>query len=384
MSTWPQMFSAVFCWSVTFASWASADVILSAEEIRQTLRHGPWSPAPGLDPSNRVSGNPDAIELGRALFSDPVLSADQTLSCATCHDPARDFTDGVSRATGRELLNRNTQPLWNLSQHRWFGWAGDTDNLWAQSLTPILNPLEMAHDPVSLQSAIRQSPHREAYERLFQSIEREDPTNTAVNLSKILAAYLETLTTGKTSFDHFRDALAEGDVAAVAHYPEDAQRGLQIFLGHGRCAFCHSGPHFSNGEFHDAGVPYFQGAGEVDPGRHGGLQALFHSPFTLDGDHSDDPDRSGAWAVRNVRQQHGDFGIFRVPSLRRAVHTGPYMHDGSLPSLRAVLDHYNMIDIERLHADGEAILRPLRLEDGQLRDLQAFLETLSDDPAQRP
>ncbi|MEO1495072.1 MAG: hypothetical protein AAFV19_23255, partial [Pseudomonadota bacterium] len=205
------------------------------------------------------------------------------------------------------------------------------------------------------------------------------PLETAVNVSKALAAYIETLTTGRTSFDRFRDAVARGDMEAAAEYPLAAHRGLQIFLGQGRCVFCHSGPAFTNGEFHDAGVPYFLDKGGVDPGRFQGIKLLKQSEFTLAGAYNDDPAKSGAWAVENVRFQHSNFGIFRVPTLRRTALTAPYMHDGSLPQLADVLEHYNNIDMERLHADGEAILQPLELDDKDISDLLTFLQTLSDD-----
>lgn len=358
---------------------ASAEMILSEREIAQTLRHGPWPPDAMPDPSNRVSGDARAVALGAALFSAPLLSRDGTMSCATCHQPALDFTDGLARAKGRETLDRNTQALWNLAGQRWFGWSGDSDNLWAQSLTPIRNPLEMAHDEGPLQSALQGSSYRSEYDAIFGDMSAETPIVTSVNVSKALAAYIETLTTGKTSFDRFRDALEQGDMVAAAQYPETAQRGLQIFLGQGNCTFCHSGPAFTNGEFHDAGVPYFLEKGRVDAGRADGIDKLKASPFTLDGAYTDDPEKAGGWAVRNVRFQHGNFGIFRVPTLRRAARTAPYMHDGSLPGLAAVVQHYNHINMERLHSDGEAILRPLGLSDQAAADLEAFLNTLSDD-----
>lgn len=361
------------------AGLAQAQVILTPDDIARTLRHGPWPPVASPDPSNRVSGNAAAIALGEALFSDPALSRDGSISCATCHRPDRDFTDGLPRAEARSTLDRNTQALWNLAGLRWYGWSGDSDNLWAQNITPLLNPAEMGHDMPSLQAALATGPHRAAYEAVFGPVADEAPVDTTVNIAKALAAYLETLRTGKTSFDRFRDALAAGDFATAGRYPESAQRGLQIFVGAGNCHFCHSGPAFTNGEFHDAGVPYFLGQGRVDPGRSAGLEALADSPFTLDGDFTDDPEKSGAWAVRNVRFQHGNFGIFRVPTLRRVARTAPYMHDGSLADLEAVVQHYNHINTERLHSDGEAILRPLGLTDAAAADLRVFLETLSDD-----
>lgn len=376
--------SATLLALLSSVSLARAGVILSESEIQQALRHGPWPNASQTDPSNRVSGDASAIALGRLLFHDRQMSRDGNTSCASCHDPDREFADGSERAMGRIRLDRNTPSLWNTGGHRWYGWSGDTDNLWAQNLTPLLSPDEMAHDPVSLQSALASAPYALQYTAVFGPPEDEAPKETSVNVAKALAAYLETLRTGRTSFDRFVAALDRGDIATAVEYPEAAQRGLRIFLGEGQCTFCHSGPAFTNGEFHDAGVPYFLDGGGVDAGRHAGLQALRQSPFTLAGDYSDDPDKSGAWAVKNVRFSHADFGTFRVPSLRRVAHTAPYMHDGSLSDLRAVLDHYNQIDIERLHSDGESILRPLNLSEDDLDDLERFLETLSDDQPSPP
>ncbi|MEH6832307.1 MAG: hypothetical protein V7661_15855, partial [Sulfitobacter sp.] len=140
------------------------------------------------------------------------------------------------------------------------------------------------------------------------------------------------------------------------------------------------GPRFSNNEFHDAGVPYFVDETTVDQGRFEGLNFLLSSPYTLAGEWSDDRSKSGAWAVQSIRQTHADFGTFRTPSLRGVAETAPYMHDGSLPDLAAVVYHYNEIDLERMHAEGEAILLPLSLTEIEISDLIEFLGTLSELP----
>ena len=362
----------------TSAVAGASGVILTEGEIEQMFSHGPWPPPQRRDASNRVSGEPSAIAFGATLFSNTVLSRDGEMSCASCHDPERAFTEPKPRSMGRRLLDRNAPTLYNLSTHRWFGWDGSADNIWARSLSPILNPDELGHDFESLQAALIASEFAADYSALFGDPAQEPPIDTAVNIAKALAAYLETLATDETPFDRFRTALKMGDLRAAATYPAAAQRGLKLFLGRGNCTLCHAGPAFTNGEFHDAGVPYFLDANRVDTGRHGGLKALFASPFTLDGPHSDDPAKSGAWAVRSVREQHTDFGTFRVPGLRNVAETAPYMHNGSLPDLEAVVRHYDEIDVERLHVDGEAILRPLELTNGEVSDLVAFLESLSD------
>ncbi len=354
-----------------------SEILLSEDEIQQTLSFGPWPPTYQPDPSNRVSGDSRAIALGAALFNDPVLSVDGAFSCASCHDPEQAFTTSEARAFGRVLLDRNSPSLRNLAGLRWYGWGGKSDSLWAASLHPIIEEQEMAHSKESLMRAISENTYIEDFEVIFGDVQSQDTEQVLVNIAKALSAYLETLVTERTQFDDFRDALERSDLAEAANYPEAAQRGLQLFLGRGNCAFCHNGPRFSNNEFHDAGVPYFLSETEVDDGRFGGLNFLLSSPYTLDGDWTDDPEKQGAWAVRNVRRSHSDFGTFRTPSLRGVAETAPYMHDGSLDDLDAVVRHYNEIDIERLHADGEAILSELNLSEQEIADLVEFLETLS-------
>ena len=362
---------------VALTSLAHAEVLLSEEEIHQALSFGPWPPAFEADKSNRVSGDANAIVLGEALFNDPVLSIDGAFACASCHDPGQAFANSEARAFGRVLLDRNAPSLRNLAEFRWYGLGGKSDNLWAASLHPIIEEQEMGHSRESLKAAISGSAYVAEFEHVFGNPRRQDPDFVLVNTAKALSAYLETIVTGRTPFDDFRDALKRRDMAAAARYPEAAQRGLQLFLGRGNCVICHNGPNFSNSEFHDAGVPYFLSESEVDQGRFRGLNFLLSSPYTLAGDWNDDPDRHGAWAVRNVRRSHADFGTFRTPSLRGVAETAPYMHNGSLNDLNAVIQHYSEIDVERLHNDGETILTDLNLSEQEIGELVYFLTTLS-------
>ena len=195
--------------------------------------------------------------------------------------------------------------------------------------------------------------------------------------AKALAAFQETLVSPRTSFDDFRDALASGDAAGQARYPAAAKRGLKLFVGRGDCGTCHYGPAFSNGAFADIGRPHFLPDGGVDPGRHGGVAALRASPYTRLGPWSDDRDGPAAMAVRHLAPHPRNWGEFKVPSLRGLAATAPYMHDGSLPTLDAVLRHYSQVDEERLHADREKLVRPLRLTAAEIADLAAFLASLS-------
>src|SRR5690606_7277578 len=146
-----------------------------------------------------------------------------------------------------------------------------------------------------------------------------------------------------TPFDAFRDALAAGDRTAAAAYPEAARRGLRLFIGRGQCSVCHLGPAFTNGEFHDIGRPHFAAPGRVDPGRHGGIARLKASALTRLGPYSDDDAQASAVHTRHVAQSHRNWGEFKVPSLRNAALTAPYMHDGSLATLAAVVRYYSEI-----------------------------------------
>lgn len=373
-----------FAWLVILVMSASASVqaqnlILNQAEISAALSHGPW-PQPRLtDPSNRVSGNPSAIALGKQLFFSRKLSSGSTLSCASCHRPDNGFTDGLKQAMGHTRGDRNTQSLYNLRHNRWFGWDGRNDNLWAQSLRPVVRNDEMALQVADLRSVLSDKDFAEPYSSLFGSARKLGDEQNLVNVGKLLAAYVETLETGLSPFDRFRNALETGDLATAATYPEAAQRGFRIFAGKGKCNFCHTGPLFSNGEFHDAGVPYFVAADRVDDGRHGGIKALMRNPFTLAGSYSDDPEKAGAWKTRRLITSHNDFGTFRVPGLRNVELTAPYMHNGSLATVEDVVRHYSDIDLERLHADGELILQPLDLAGQEVSDLVTFLGSLTED-----
>ena len=355
----------------------SSAVKFSKEEIAKILQHGPWPPPLAPDPSNRVSGKAAAVALGEQLFFEPALSGSGSVLCATCHAPYRHFQDARPRAFGLAPVDRNTPTLVNARFHRWFGWDGAQDSLWSQSIRPLLDPKEMNATPAHVAGTVRKLFARQ-YERAFNRAVPAQDEEVLVDAGKALAAFQETLVSGRTRFDAFRDSLEKG---TAADYPPAAQRGLKIFVGRGNCSVCHFGPQFTNGEFADIGVPFFVVPGRVDSGRHGGIEKLKSSRFNLLGRFNDDRSGSSAIGTRHVQAQHRNFGEFRVPGLRGVAQTAPYMHNGSLATLRDVVKFYSELNEERLHADGERILKPLRLDAGELEDLVAFLVTLSTDAA---
>ena len=358
----------------------------SAAERQQIQRHGPWPPAPARDAGNAHAGRPAAIALGRQLFFEARLSPDGRFACASCHVPQRAFSDGQPRALGRDPLDRNTPSLWNAAQGRWYGWDGAFDSLWSQALHPLLNPREMAGSAAHVVAVLQADPALACrFQQAFGKTPgaAADTEATLVQAAKALGAFVGSLQSGATPFDDFRDALARGDQARAARYPLDAQRGLRLFIGRGQCSTCHVGAQFSNGEFADIGATFFVRPGVVDPGRHGGITALRASPYNLLGPHSDAPTAAAALKTRHVDLQHRNFGEFKVPSLRNVADTAPYLHDGQLATLEVVVNHYSNLNLDRLHADGEQILKPLLLTDGERADLVAFLRSLSDPRATR-
>lgn len=370
------------------------------DERAHILAHGPWPPPPARDPGNALSGQPAAIALGQRLFFDPRLSADGALACASCHQPQHGFSDSRPRALGRAgpgavvatPLHRHTPALLNAGQQRWWGWDGAFDSLWSQALQPLLSGQELAADPQRIAVLLRSDAGlaclwQQAMGTPPPAPPPDQPQALLVPLAKALGAYVATLQSQRTAFDGFRDALARGDQAAAARYPLAAQRGLRLFIGRGNCSTCHAGPLFSNGEFGDIGARFFPRPGAVDAGRHGGITALQANAHNLLGPWADAPPPGAddpALKTRHVLAQHRNFGEFKVPSLRNVARTAPYLHDGQLATLGAVIDHYDTLNPDRLHADGEQILKPLQLRGSERADLLAFLHSLDGGLAATP
>jgi cytochrome c peroxidase len=360
------------------AAWAQPAVVYAPHELALILRHGPWPQPVPRDPSNRVSGNPAAIALGQRLFFDARLSADGTVACASCHAPAKAWTDGRKQAVGLAPLDRNAPSVLNAGLARWLSWDGGADSAWAQALRAMLDRREMGADAALVARVVRSDAALDCRYRAAFGGARRDDARLLVDAAKAIAAFVETRTSGRTPFDEFRDALARGDRVALARYPAAAQRGLQLFAGKGNCSVCHFGANFTNGEFHDVGVPFTLAPGRVDAGRHAGIKRLLADPYNLLGNYNDDASRASATKTRHVELQHANFGQFKTPSLRNVALTAPYMHDGRLATLRDVVRHYSELDLERLHTHGEQLLRPLKLTDRETDDLVAFLESLTD------
>jgi len=336
---------------------------------------GQWPQPIPADPGNQLSGLDWAEALGQQLFSETAFSGDNNRSCATCHDIDRAFTDGLPVSVAAGVHVRNTQGLLDVGQQRWFGWDGGADSLWAASMRPILSDIELDGEIATIAVRLRAMPE------VVQALQRsgalpDDDEALVVLAAKSIAAFIRTLQSQRTPFDDYRDAVVEGR-ASESDYPADARRGLSLFFGEGNCHVCHFGPNFSNREFHDTGRPFFTGIGQVDPGRYDGIQRVRSDRYNLLGSFSHEASAEERRKTSNVTLGQSNFGQWRTPSLRNLTKTAPYMHDGSLATLRDVVDAYADIDPERIHSDGEAIIRPLDFDNRDREDLVAFLRSLS-------
>ena len=340
-------------------------MVFNDDEKARIVAHGPWPPKPRRDPTNRVSGKPEAIALGERLFFEPRLSSTGSVLCATCHAPFRAFQDARPRGFGLGEVDRNTPSLVNVGLYRWYGWDGAHDSLWAQSVRPLLDPREMRATPAHVASVLRKY-FPSDYERAFERPIPADDEEAMIDIGKALAAYQETLVSGRTPFDDFRDALQKNDAEGMRRYPMAAQRGLALFVGKANCSTCHVGPHFSNGEFADGGIK-----GRADAGRLEGIKKLKSDPHNLLGRFNDDASQASAIGTKHVELRQRNFGEFRVPGLRNVALTAPYMHNGSLATLRDVVKHYSELD-------DAGVLRRLNLTARESDDLVVFLQSLTD------
>jgi cytochrome c peroxidase len=287
----------------------------------------------GLPPLKIPADNPmtaEKVALGRQLFFDPRLSNDDTISCASCHDPKKGWSNGEQFATGVGGLKggRSAPSIINSAYFDLQFWDGRAEHLEGQALGPIQNPIEMK---MTIDDVVPKLNNISGYREQFQRVFGTDVTEQGI--AKAIAAFERTVLSGNSPFDHH----AAGDKDALS---AAAERGRAVFFGKAHCNACHQGPNFSDGAFHNIGV----------------------------GVNAEKPDIG--------RQEHskllGDRCSFKTPSLREIARTGPYMHDGSMKTLEEVVEHYNKGGIANDQLDEE--IYPLHLTDQEKADLVTFMK----------
>ena len=372
-------------------------------------------PALPPSPSNAFADNPAAAQLGQQFFYDkrfsgPLLEASaelgpvgtmNTMSCATCHDPARGGADirplgGTS--LGAAWTGRNSPSVINAAHSPWVFWDGRRDSLWSQALGPIEGDVEENSGRLQLARLIFEK-YREPYEKLFGAMPGMDdigrfplegkpgtpefdnmamPDKVAVNrvfanFGKAIEAYERQLVDKSSKFDRF----LAGDEAQLS---PQAIRGARLFVGKAACNECHSGPMMADGRFHNHGVPqHGTKVPATDRGRADGIGKLLADEFNSAGAYSD-MNKNDRWS--GLHAVDADLGAFKTPTLRNVSKTGPYMHTGGFASLWDVVNWYN----QAAGTDGfsgkreAASLVPLKLTNEEMSDLVEFLKALDGDP----
>lgn len=353
------------------------------------------------DPSNRVADDERAAELGQRLFFDQRLSSNGQVACASCHLPDKLFQDGTPLAKGVGTTDRRTMSIIGTAHSPWQFWDGRKDSQWSQALGPLESAVEHGGDRTQYVHLLAQE-YLADYEAIFGRMpdlaglprhagpvadakasaawevltpaQRDTVSGVFANLGKAIAAYERRIEPGPSRFDTYVKAAAQGDAREMqASLSRDEIAGLKLFLGKGQCLQCHSGPLFTNNEFHNTGVPAARGL-PADSGRLGGAKKVLQDEFNCLGRFSDaKPEQCGE--IRFLADDSANqLRQFRVPSLRNVAERAPYMNAGQFASLREVVQHYNRAPAA---PQGHSELKPLGLSDREVDQLVAFLGTLS-------
>lgn len=370
---------------------AGAQQPLFTEAENQVIRSLSLAALPPVppDPSNPVIDNPDALALGATLFFDMRLSANGQVACSTCHRIGQQFQDGLPVGKGVGTMTRRTQPLQGVAWQSSFFWDGRKDSLWSQALAPLEAAAEHGGNRAAYAHFMARN-FRERYERVFgpmpdlakipanagplggetdkaawakmDATDRRAVNTIFANMGKMLAAFQRSLTVPGTRFDRFAAGQDKADLS-----PEEID-GLRLFIGKAGCVRCHNGPRFTDGAFHNTGVPTAPDL-PPDTGRQTGVGQLAADEFNCHGAFAAPNDAACPANSRTIVVQ----GAFKTPSLRGVTGRPPYMHAGQYKSLDQVLDHYVRAPTPPL---GRSEIQPLRLTAEERAALIAFLGTL--------
>lgn len=400
----------------TDAASQAASTQFSAREMQLIAGLTPLGPPPG-DETNAYVDDPRAAQLGQFLFFDTRLSANQEVSCATCHQPSHGFSAPTRLGDGLGKTPRHTPSLLNTAYHPWFDWDGRVDSIWAQAFGPLESPVEMGFSRTQLAHLMAEDAElRQAYEALFGAMpdlsdparfpavahptpqtphapahiawqkmqpEDQDTVNRiASNTTKAIAAYVTRLVQGDAPFDRFVAQLnAQGESTTDEEIlSPEAQRGLKLFVGKAGCIRCHVGPNFSDDSFHNLGLGPRDWLEPANPGRYKGVQQIKQNIFNSAGVYSDSRDGKKSKWLYYLHQTSEDHGQFKTPTLRNIALTPPYMHGGHFETLKEVVHFYSLLNEQVQIGHREDMLIPLGLTDAEEDDVVAFLKSLTGEP----
>jgi cytochrome c peroxidase len=360
------------------------------------------------DPSNKYADDPRAAEFGQKLFFDAGFSANGAVACATCHDPQKEFQDGLPLSNGVGTTNRRAMTIVGTAYSPWLFWDGRKDSQWAQALGPMESAVEHGGNRTMYAHRIAQR-YRAEYEAVFGPLpdlatlpssagpvddgqaraawdgmtphDRDAVSRLYANMGKAIAAYERKIMPGSSRFDAYVEAVFTRDVGRMqSALKPDEVAGLRIFIGKGNCTNCHNGPLFTNNDFHNTGVPAVPTLPE-DTGRALGAKQVLADPFNCLGAYSDA--KPGQCGELRFMKPEGEQLVraFKPPSLRNVAERAPYMHAGQFTSLEQVLAHYNRAPASPA---GHSELKPLNLSDTEIAQLIAFLKSLSGPLATTP
>ncbi|PIQ29233.1 cytochrome-c peroxidase [bacterium (Candidatus Blackallbacteria) CG17_big_fil_post_rev_8_21_14_2_50_48_46] len=325
----PFFFLLTACQAQPLISSSPSKAMLRAASLHALPRTlFPEVPVPPGNPITQAK-----VELGFRLFFEPLLSANNKMSCASCHQPQRGFSNGQANAAGvnGQRGNRNVPSIYANAFYSSLFWDGRSPSLEDQALGPIQNPIEMNE---SLENVVKKLSGHPYYRAKFQQTFGTPVTPQGIGMA--LASFERALNLQPSVYDRY----LQGDIDALSPAQE---RGMVLFGRQAHCATCHKGVQTSDNKFHNLGVG--MNLPQPDLGRF------------------------------NVTHNSEDRGAFRTPSLRNITRTGPYMHDGSLRSLEEVIDFYDKGGIPNPTLSNE--MNPLNLAPEDKADLLAFLEALT-------
>ncbi len=314
---------------------------------------------------------PEKIALGQKLFFDGRLSADGTVACASCHDPARAFTDGrpVSIGVHGRAGQRNAPTILNALFNKTQFWDGRAATLEQQAAFPITNPVEMGQP--TLEAAVAAIAGVAEYQLAFRNVFGR-PVN-GQNLLRAIAAYERSLVSFDSPFDHF----IAGDKNAIG---DDSKRGWELFNTKALCNKCHALTdtrrdvvNFMDNDFHNIGIGIIH-HNVVALAREAERKIASHD--LKDVDQAAIGNEMSALGRFLITKKEPDIAAFKTPNLRNVLVTGPYFHDGSQETLWDVMDHYNKGDgLQNPWLDED--IQPLGLSENEIDDLVAFLASLT-------